>query len=182
ITDGQIYLSPQLFDLGVLPAVDVGRSVSRVGGKAQRAPFRSVTGHLKLSYAQFVEMETFARFGARLDKETEHSLEHGRRIRACLKQLESSPLDVADQMIVLISLTGGLFDAVPLEGMDDAQRAVLAAAAGLSGQVRKDLEFADGLRSEDREAVLKIARAALVQFTSITATATSAATKDKAAT
>ena len=181
ITDGQIYLSPQLFDLGVLPAVDVGRSVSRVGGKAQRAPFRAVTGRLKLAYAQFVEMETFARFGARLDKETERSLDHGRRIRACLKQLESSPLDVADQMIVLITLTGGLFDAVPLEGMDDAQKAVLAAASGLSVQVRKDLEFADGLRSEAKEAVLKMARAALVQFTSSTATATGTAPKNKAA-
>ena len=70
ITDGQIYLSPSLFELGVLPAVDVGKSVSRVGGKAQRAAYRAVAGALKFAYAQFEELETFARFGARLDEDT----------------------------------------------------------------------------------------------------------------
>ena len=88
ITDGQIYLSPSLFELGVLPAVDVGKSVSRVGGKAQRAAYRAVAGDLKLAYAQFEELETFARFGARLDEDTRKIIEHGRRIRACLKQPE----------------------------------------------------------------------------------------------
>ena len=73
ITDGQIYLSPSLFELGVLPAVDVGKSVSRVGGKAQRAAYRAVAGDLKLAYAQFEELETFARFGARLDEDTARS-------------------------------------------------------------------------------------------------------------
>src|SRR5580698_2562278 len=85
ITDGQIYLSPSLFELGVLPAVDVAKSVSRVGGKAQRAAYRAVAGDLKLAYAQFEELETFARFGATLDASTRASIEHGRRIRACLK-------------------------------------------------------------------------------------------------
>ena len=91
ITDGQIYLSPSLFELGVLPAVDVGKSVSRVGGKAQRAAYRAVAGDLKLAYAQFEELETFARFGARLDDDTRKIIEHGRRIRACLKQPEFGP-------------------------------------------------------------------------------------------
>ncbi|MGB5096274.1 MAG: alternate F1F0 ATPase, F1 subunit alpha, partial [Porticoccaceae bacterium] len=89
ITDGQIYLSPSLFELGVLPAIDVGKSVSRVGGKAQLAAYRAVAGDLKLAYAQFEELETFARFGARLDEDTRKVIEHGRRIRACLKQVES---------------------------------------------------------------------------------------------
>ena len=92
ITDGQIYLSPSLFELGVLPAVDVGKSVSRVGGKAQRAAYRAVAGDLKLAYAQFEELETFARFGARLDDDTRKIIEHGRRIRACLKQAEAAPV------------------------------------------------------------------------------------------
>jgi flagellar biosynthesis/type III secretory pathway ATPase len=82
ITDGQIVLSPTLFGLGVLPAVDVGPSVSRVGGKAQRAAYRAVTGDLKLAYAQFEELETFARFGARLDEDTRLAIAHGQRIRA----------------------------------------------------------------------------------------------------
>ena len=100
ITDGQIYLSPSLFELGVLPAVDVGKSVSRVGGKAQRAAYRAVAGDLKLAYAQFEELETFARFGARLDEDTRKIIDHGRRIRACLKQPESSPSTVPAQIAI----------------------------------------------------------------------------------
>ena len=88
ITDGQIYLSPTLFELGVLPAVDVGKSVSRVGGKAQRAAYRAVAGDLKLAYAQFSELESFAKFGTRLDDHTRKIIEHGQRIRAVLIQPE----------------------------------------------------------------------------------------------
>ena len=105
ITDGQIYLSPSLFELGVLPAVDVGKSVSRVGGKAQRAAYRAVAGDLKLAYAQFEELETFARFGARLDDDTRKIIEHGRRIRACLNQAEFAPVSVPAQIVVLLALT-----------------------------------------------------------------------------
>ena len=77
---------------GVLPAVDVGKSVSRVGGKAQRAAYRAVAGDLKLAYAQFEELETFVRFGPRPDEATRKIIEHGRRIRACLKQSELAPV------------------------------------------------------------------------------------------
>ena len=104
ITDGQIYLSPSLFELGVLPAVDVGQSVSRVGGKAQLTAYRAVAGDLKLAYAQFEELETFSRFGARLDEETRKSIEHGRRIRACLKQAEFTPVTVPAQVATLLAL------------------------------------------------------------------------------
>ena len=88
ITDGQIYLSPELFQKGVLPAVDVGKSVSRVGGKAQLPAYRKVAGALRLSYTQFQELESFARFGTRLDERTRRTLEHGRRVRAVLRQPE----------------------------------------------------------------------------------------------
>src|SRR5471030_600328 len=117
ITDGQIYLSPSLFELGVLPAVDVGKSVSRVGGKAQSAAYRAVAGDLKLAYAQFEELETFARFGARLDEATRQLIEHGRRIRACLKQPELSPISMPAQIAVLLALTAQLFDCVALDRM-----------------------------------------------------------------
>ena len=117
ITDGQIYLSPSLFELGVLPAVDVGKSVSRVGGKAQRAAYRAVAGDLKLAYAQFEELETFSRFGARLDEATRTIIEHGQRIRACLKQPEFTPVAVPAQIAVLLALRAELFDRVPLEQM-----------------------------------------------------------------
>lgn len=92
ITDGQIYLSPKLFDLGVLPAVDVGKSVSRVGGKAQREGFKAVSGTLKLEYAQFEELESFARFGARLDDSSLATIEHGKRIRGLLKTTRVVPV------------------------------------------------------------------------------------------
>src|SRR5580700_11124239 len=135
ITDGQIYLSPSLFELGVLPAVDVGKSVSRVGGKAQRAAYRAVAGDLKLAYAQFLELETFARFGARLDEGTRKIIEHGRRIRECLKQPESTPVAVPAQITVLLALSAALFDAIPLEKMIEAESAVQKAAFGISAEV-----------------------------------------------
>ena len=164
ITDGQIYLSPSLFELGVLPAVDVGKSVSRVGGKAQRAAYRAVAGDLKLAYAQFEELETFARFGARLDENTRRIIEHGRRIRACLKQPEFAPVSVPAQIAVLLALTANLFDAVPLERMADAERAVREAAAGIPAQVCARFETAAELNDDDRKTIIEIARNALAAF------------------
>ena len=164
ITDGQIYLSPTLFELGVLPAVDVGKSVSRVGGKAQRAAYRAVAGDLKLAYAQFEELETFARFGARLDDATRQSIKHGRRIRACLKQSESKPQSMPAQITVLVALTAKLFDEVPLTHMTDAERAVRAAAAHLPAEVAARFETAAKLSDEDRQTIIALARQTLAPF------------------
>ncbi len=166
ITDGQVYLSPSLFDLGVLPAVDVGKSVSRVGGKAQRAPYRAVAGDLKLAYAQFEELETFARFGARMDEDTATTIAHGRRIRACLKQPEFSPVSVPAQIAILLALAAQLFDAVPLEQMTDAEHAVREAAADIPAEVRARLDTASALNDDDRRTIVDIARAALAHFQS----------------
>ena len=164
ITDGQIYLSPSLFELGVLPAVDVGKSVSRVGGQAQLAAYRAVAGDLKLSYAQFEELETFSRFGARLDADTRKTIEHGRRIRACLKQPEFSPVSVPAQIAVLLALTAGLFDLVPLDQMTDAEHALCEAAADIPADVRGRLDTAGKLSDEDRKAIVDIATKALARF------------------
>ncbi len=164
ITDGQIYLSPSLFELGVLPAVDVGKSVSRVGGKAQRAAFRSVAGDLKLAYAQFEELETFARFGARLDEDTRLTIDHGRRIRACLKQAEFTPVSVPAQIALLLALNAKLFDNVPLQQMAEAQDTVYKAAKTISQEVCSRFETAKNLSDEDREAVIEIARRSLERF------------------
>jgi F-type H+-transporting ATPase subunit alpha len=164
ITDGQIYLSPSLFELGVLPAVDVGKSVSRVGGKAQRAAYRAVAGDLKLAYAQFEELETFARFGARLDENTREIIEHGRRIRACLKQPEFAPVSVPAQIAILLALTEKLFDAVLIDQMKDAEQALNEAAANIPAEVCARFESADKLSDEDRKAIVDIARQALARF------------------
>jgi F-type H+-transporting ATPase subunit alpha len=164
ITDGQIYLSPSLFELGALPAVDVGKSVSRVGGQAQRAAFRAVAGDLKLAYAQFEELETFARFGARLDENTRKIIEHGRRIRACLKQPQFDAVSVPQQIIVLLALTADLFDAVSIDQMTDAEDAVRISAANIPPDILARLETATKLSDDDRKAVTEIARAALIPF------------------
>jgi F-type H+-transporting ATPase subunit alpha len=164
ITDGQIYLSPALFALGVLPAVDVGQSVSRVGGKAQSAAYRAVAGDLKLAYAQFEELETFARFGARLDEDSRRVIEHGRRIRACLKQAEFSPVSMPAQIATLLALSADQFDGIPLDQMAEAERAVSEAAAGLPAELRDRLDTADKLSDEDRETITEQARAALASF------------------
>ncbi len=164
ITDGQIYLSPSLFELGVLPAVDVGKSVSRVGGKAQWTAYRAAAGDLKLAYAQFEELETFARFGARLDEGTRKVLRHGQRIRACLKQPEFSPVAVPAQIAVLLALAEGLFDLVPTERMRDAEQAVHEAATDIPADVVVRFSTAANLSEEDRKMVVELARLALAPF------------------
>lgn len=124
ITDGQIYVSPELFRKGFMPAVDVGKSVSRVGGKAQHSVYRSVTADLRLSYSQFEELETFARFATRLDEDTRATIERGRRVREVLKQREHAPLPVADQLVVLRAAAEGLFDGLPIEAVTLVQSAI----------------------------------------------------------
>jgi F-type H+-transporting ATPase subunit alpha len=121
ITDGQLYFSPDLFQKGILPAIDVGKSVSRVGGKAQLAAYRAVAGDLKLAYSQFEELEVFSRFGTRLDEQTRKSIEHGNRVRECLKQNELEPVTVIEQITLLITLTAGLFDTVPLGSVESSR-------------------------------------------------------------
>jgi F-type H+-transporting ATPase subunit alpha len=160
ITDGQVYLSPTLFELGVLPAVDVGQSVSRVGGEAQRPAYRAVAGPLKLAYSQFEELESFARFGTRLDEATARTIEHGRRIRECLKQPESQPLSLLEQIVVLLAVSAGLFDAVPLDRMADAETALREASAKLSADLAGRLA-SDKLSDGDRSAILALAGAAI---------------------
>jgi F-type H+-transporting ATPase subunit alpha len=164
ITDGQIYLSPKLFELGILPAVDVGKSVSRVGGKAQLSAYRSITGNLKLAYAQFEELETFSRFGTRMDADTRKIIEHGKRIRICFKQQELQPLSVPDQIMVLLALTGELFDTIPIKKMQEAELALRKKSAELPTDLVKRLFSSEEVNDSDREAILKIAEKALLPF------------------
>ena len=129
ITDGQIVLSSELFQKGMLPAVDVGRSVSRVGGKTQLPAFRSVTGDLRLSYAQFEELEAFSRFSSRLDDETQATLERGRRVRTILKQPRHAPLGVSEQLASLLAVTTGVLDQVAPTQIVRAEAAIQAQVA-----------------------------------------------------
>lgn len=164
ITDGQIYLSPSLFQKGILPAIDVGKSVSRVGGKAQRASYRDIAGDLKLAYAQFEEIESFSRFGARLDEDTQKTLEHGLRIRECLKQEESHPFSVSEQIIVLTALNAGLFDSIPTDKMGGAERAVCESSLKISKEIKSRFDSAEVLSDVDRNQILSIAKESLQRF------------------
>ncbi len=170
ITDGQIYLSPKLFELGILPAVDVGKSVSRVGGKAQLSAYHSITGNLKLAYAQFEELETFSRFGTRMDADTRKIIEHGKRIRLCFKQQELQPISVPEQIVVLLALTGELFDTVPIIKMQEAELVLQNISAELPTDLVKRLFSAKELQDADREAILKLAKNALLPFQSTSET------------
>jgi F-type H+-transporting ATPase subunit alpha len=164
ITDGQIYLSPTLFELGVLPAIEVGKSVSRVGGAAQRPAYRAVAGDLKLAYAQFEELESFTKFGTHLDDATRKTIDHGERIRVCLKQAESNPWSVQEQICVLLALASGLFDPVPLGKVSEAEAALQKAAGQIPAAVAARFESAEKLSDADRKVLLDIAKRTLAPF------------------
>ncbi len=115
ITDGQIYLDSRLFYENQKPAVDVGKSVSRVGGKTQAPVLKSLSETLRLDYAQFLELEVFTRFGAMADERTRKAIEHGRRIRAVLAQPQFSPMPLGEEIALLVALNGGVLDEAPLD-------------------------------------------------------------------
>ncbi len=126
ITDGQIVLDTELFNRNVRPAVDVGRSVSRVGGAAQVPAMREVAGKLKLDLAQYQEVARFARFGGEVDEATRRQIQRGLRLEAALKQPEHQPLSLAEQVLVLMAATGGYLDDVEPEQVPAFERQILA--------------------------------------------------------
>ncbi|HRQ40489.1 MAG TPA: alternate F1F0 ATPase, F1 subunit alpha [Chloroflexota bacterium] len=155
ITDGQIYLSPDLYQKGILPAVDVGRSVSRVGGKTQLPAYRAVAGDLRLAYSQFEELENFARFGTRLDEATQQVIERGRRVRQVLKQPQYEPLPVAEQIAVLLAVTTGLFDDLPVDEIDPISQVIREEVIGEETAVCRRIEQGEKLSDADREALIQ---------------------------
>jgi len=161
ITDGQIYLSPELFHKGVLPAVDVGKSVSRVGGKAQLAAYREVAGDLRLSYSQFEELEVFSRFGTRLEADTRQRLERGRRVREALKQPRYHPLPVPEQIAIFLAVNEGLLDHAPPEHVAEAEAQIRRAVQEKLPKVYQDMEQGKSLGDEQRDALLDVMRRAI---------------------
>jgi F-type H+-transporting ATPase subunit alpha len=161
ITDGQIYLSPELFQKGILPAIDVGKSVSRVGGKTQLPAYRAVAGDLRLSYSQFVELESFARFGTRLDEETRKTLERGRRVREILKQPQYTPMPVAEQIAVLVAVNEGLFDSLDLDRIPAAAQKVRTAVSGQLEEICQRISAGEKLPDDDLEKLRGVAARAL---------------------
>jgi F-type H+-transporting ATPase subunit alpha len=161
ITDGQIYLSPRLFEKGHLPAIDIGTSVSRVGGKVQLPAFRAVAGNLRLMYAQFEELETFARFGTQLDAETRRKLTRGLRVREVLKQREHDHVAVPEQIAALLAATEGLFDDLAPDDVAEAEATVRRVVREEAPEICAAIAGGDRLEDADREALLRVMQAAL---------------------
>ena len=125
ITDGQIFLETNLFNSGIRPAINVGISVSRVGGSAQIKPMKKVAGTLKLDLAQFRELEAFARFGSDLDKATQLQLDRGKRSVQLLIQKQYAPVPVEEQVAAIYAATKGYLDKVPVEKVDDFEQQLI---------------------------------------------------------
>ena len=140
ITDGQIFLEPKLFYSGVRPAINVGISVSRVGGNAQLTPMKKVAGRLKLELSQYRELEAFAQFGSELDAETQKTLARGERLVRTLNQKERQPLPVEDQVVQIYAATNGYLDRINVERVEEFLEQLTAALP----------RRAAGARQEDR--------------------------------
>ncbi len=162
ITDGQIYLDPRLFYEDQKPAVDVGKSVSRVGGKTQAPVLKSLSESLRLEYAQFLELEVFTRFGTMVDERTRKVIEHGRRIRAVLTQKQFEPLSLGEQVALLRALAGGVLDNMPLDRVG-AFRAALGPWLAENLREISSLDDRAPALSEDLRKRLDLALAALAQ-------------------
>ena len=157
ITDGQIFLEADLFYAGVRPAVNVGISVSRVGGNAQIKAMKSVAGRLRLDLAQYRELEAFASFASDLDAATKKQLERGARTVEILKQPQFQPMPVEQQVIVIFAVTNGYIDTVPVPEIKEWERAFLeymgAENPQITEAIRKEKVISKELEASLRKAI-----------------------------
>ena len=153
ITDGQIYLDARLFEEGNKPAVDVGRSVSRVGGKTQVLAMRELAGTLRLEYAQFLELEMFTRFGTTADERTRHAVERGRRIRQLLHQKRLAPLPLGVQIAQLLAVARGTIDRLDADRIPFFQAALPARLERDAARIVAQVERTGELAPDDADAL-----------------------------
>jgi F-type H+/Na+-transporting ATPase subunit alpha len=156
ITDGQIFLEPKLFYSGVRPAINVGISVSRVGGNAQIGPMRKVAGRLKLELSQYRDLEAFAQFGSDLDADTRRTLARGERLVEALNQSERHPLPVEDQVVQIYAATNGYVDRIETEKVSHFLADLAESVRGNEPELIKkiaDGDWSDGTQSELEKAV-----------------------------
>jgi len=155
ITDGQIFLESDLFYKGIRPALNVGISVSRVGSSAQTKAMKKVAGKLKLSLAQFRELEAFAQFGSDLDENTKRELELGKRLTEILKQPQFEPMPVEHQVAIIYAVGNGLMNEVPVEKMPEAEKAFHEFMNTQGKEILEDIKKSKEL-SDETENKLKI--------------------------
>jgi F-type H+-transporting ATPase subunit alpha len=148
ITDGQIYLEPNLFNAGVRPALNIGISVSRVGGNAQIKAMKKVAGPLKLELAQFRALEAFAKFGSDLDKSTQQQLRRGSRLMEIMKQGQYSPVPVEEQVVTITAATSGYLDDIPAEQVKRYETELLDLIRTAHADILSDLGKAKEMKDE----------------------------------
>ena len=153
ITDGQIYLEPDLFFSGVRPAINVGISVSRVGGNAQTKAMKKIAGSLRLDLAAFRELEAFAQLGTELDKATQQQLDRGYRMVELLKQPQYQPLHFADQVVSIYAGTKGYFDEIAVNDVAEAEQVLLQFMREEKSEVRNAIIDSKELSAETEEAL-----------------------------
>ena len=153
ITDGQIFLEPKLFNSGVRPAINVGISVSRVGGSAQIAPMRKVAGRLKLDLSQYRELEAFSQFGSELDPETQRTLARGERLVKTLNQAERKPMSVEEQVVQIFAATGGYLDRILVDKVERFLADLVDSVRGNEPELLKTI--AGGDWSDETQQVLE---------------------------
>ncbi len=161
ITDGQIFLESNLFNQGIRPAVNVGISVSRVGGSAQIKPMKKVAGTLKLSLAQYRELEAFARFGSDLDKVTQRQLERGKRNVQLLIQKQYSPVKVEEQVIIIYVAGQGYLDKVPVDEVADYEKRLVTEMRQNHSDTLdaiRNKKWTDEIQEKVKEAAAKVAK------------------------
>jgi F-type H+-transporting ATPase subunit alpha len=156
ITDGQIFLESDLFYAGVRPAMNVGLSVSRVGGNAQVKAMKQVAGTLRLSLAQFRELEAFAQFGSDLDQATQNQLNRGRRVVEVLKQGQYSPLQVSKQVLILFAANGGYLDDLEIDQCGAFEDGLYKYFDAHHRETLEQIAAKDGLTDELRESLTKL--------------------------
>jgi len=156
ICDGQIVLDADLFNRGIKPAVDVGQSVSRVGGEAQSDAMQEVAGELRLELSQYEEVRRFARFGAEVDQATRRQIEHGRRLRAALKQPVHQPLSLSSQIVTLLAATEGVVDQIPVDDVPSFERELLEMVRRREPELLQKLNRTGELSPETRETLMTI--------------------------
>ena len=154
ITDGQVYLEPNLFNAGIRPAINVGLSVSRVGGSAQIKAMKQVAGTMRLDLAQYREMAAFAQFGSDLDKSTKQKLERGARLVELLKQPQYQPMPTQEQVVSMYAATRGFMDDVPVASVQAFERDFLDFIRGAKSDILDDI-VARKVLDADLEARLK---------------------------
>jgi F-type H+-transporting ATPase subunit alpha len=153
ITDGQIFLESDLFYSGVRPAINVGISVSRVGGDAQTKAMKKVAGKLRLDLSQYRDLEAFAQFGSELDPETQKALARGERLVEMLKQKEREPLSVADQVASLFAGTGGYLDRIKTERVPEFLADLLSRLHAENGDLMNQINESGELSDSDEESL-----------------------------